>query len=201
MDKGLARLISTAPQEASQRLEEGSAEADTKAKGQRQSMNENIIFYQFSRSAIQEGDFTDFLRRFKLRALPRGRRLAGMMNGLVTFVNGYDADVRELYAITEVRAFYSRLVKVWPYWLYFGNLDTEALMIVVLCCLKSLDAKKVAGQPHAQVICDPQELVDFVSRHLEPMNEMCERAGLSEQAILKRQREVFRYFSLPFKRS
>ncbi|GEP40910.1 hypothetical protein [Brevifollis gellanilyticus] len=164
-------------------------------------MSKDIIFYQFSRSAVREGDFTDFLSRFELSALPRGRQLADMMNGLATFVNGYDADVRELYAIPEVRAFYSRLVDAWPYWLYFGNLDTEALMMVVLCCLKSLDAKTVVGRSHSQVICDPQELLGFVSRHLEPMNVMCERADLSDQAILNRTCKVFAYFSLPLSTS
>lgn len=42
-------------------------------------MNGDIIFYQFSRSAIQEGDFTDFLKRFGKEVLPKGQQLADMM--------------------------------------------------------------------------------------------------------------------------
>jgi len=31
-----------------------------------------------------------------------------------------------------------------------------------------------------------------------PMNEMCERAGMTEQQIFERTRAVFEYFNLPF---
>lgn len=161
-------------------------------------MNGDIIFYQFSRSAIQEGDFTDFLKRFGKEVLPKGQQLADMMNSFATFVNGYDHDPREVYAIPEVRTFYARLVHAWPYWLYFSNLETESLMMLVMCCLKSLDAVAVRGQSHSKVLCDPLELLDFVRRHLEPMNEMCERAGMSEQALYDRSKRVFDYFGLPW---
>jgi hypothetical protein len=160
-------------------------------------MAHELIFYQFSRPAIQEGDFSDFLSRFGPERLPNGRRLTGMMNGLATFVNGYDHDIRELYAIPEVRTFYNRLVQVWPYWLFFGNLDTDGLWTVVMCCMGSLDAVAMKGQSHSRIAYDPMELAGFVSRHFEPMNQMCERAGLSEQAIFERTKHVFEYFRLP----
>lgn len=161
-------------------------------------MADQIIFYQFSRPAIREGDFSDFLSRFGPEKLPKGKDLADMMNGLATFVKGYDTDSREIYSIPEVRTFYSRLDSVWPYWLYFGNLETEGLMIFVLCCLKSLDSLAVKGRPEVQVAYDPMELVNFISRHFVPMNEMCDRAGLSELQIFERTKRVFEYFRLPF---
>jgi hypothetical protein len=161
-------------------------------------MADQIIFYQFSRPAIQEGDFSDFLSKFGSEKLPKGRELANMMNGLATFVKGYDADSREIYSIPEVRAFYSKLDSVWPYWLYFGNLETEGHMIFVLCCLKSLDALAVKGRAEVQVAYDPMELVNFISRHFAPMNEMCERAGLSERQIYERTKRAFKYLGLPF---
>lgn len=121
-----------------------------------------------------------------------------MMNGLATFVHGYDFDMREVYAIPEVRSFYNRLVSAWPYWLFFGNLETDGLKIVALCCLKSLNAVAVKGHSSVQVAYDPLELVDFLSRHFGPMNEMCDRAELSEMAVFQRTKCVFEYFGLPF---
>jgi len=149
-------------------------------------MPDQVIFYQFTRPAIEEGDFSNFLSRFGPQHLPNGKGLAGMMNGLATFVHGYDFDMREVYAIPEVRSFYNRLVSAWPYWLYFGNLETDGLRIVVLCCLKSLNAVAVKGRSSVQDAYDPLELVEFISRHLGPMNVMCDRAKLSEKAIFER---------------
>jgi hypothetical protein len=113
-------------------------------------------------------------------------------------IEGYDDDPREIYAIPEVRAFYKQLWQRWPYWLYFCNLDTENLMMMVMCCLDSLDAIKVQGQPQVQVQINPLEVVQFISGGFVPMNEMCERAGMSEHQIFDRTKAVFGYFNLPF---
>jgi hypothetical protein len=50
----------------------------------------------------------------------------------------------------------------------------------------------------SEVAYDPSELLGFLGRHFGPMNEMCERAGLSESAIYTRTKRVFKYFDLPF---
>ena len=62
----------------------------------------DAILYQFSRPLVECGDFTAFITRFK--DPPRGRRLRDQMGSFVFFVEGYDTDPRELYAITEVRS-------------------------------------------------------------------------------------------------
>ena len=74
-----------------------------------------------------------------------------MMNSVALMIDGYNHDPREIYTIPEVRAFYKQLWEVWPYWLYFCNLDTENLMMMVMCCLESLDALKVKGQSQVKV--------------------------------------------------
>jgi len=161
-------------------------------------MPDKVIFYQFTRLAIEEGDFSNFISRFGPENLPSGQKLAGMMNCLATFVHGYDFDTREVYAIPEIRSFYQKLVSAWPYWLYFSNLETDALRTVALCCMQSLQSVAVKWSPNVQVTYDPSELLGFLGRHFGPMNEMCERAGLPESAIYKRTKRVFEYFDLPF---
>jgi len=69
---------------------------------------------------------------------------------------------------------------------------------MVMCCLESMDALKVKGQDQVQVSIDPLEVVRFVSGGFVPMNEMCERAGMSERQIFDRTKAVFEYFNLPF---
>ena len=100
--------------------------------------------------------------------------------------------------LTAKGAVHKLLWQRWPDWLYFCNLDTENLMMMVMCCLDSLDALKVQGQPHVQVQINPLEVVQFISGGFVPMNEMCERAGMNERQIFERTKAVFGYFNLPF---
>ena len=158
----------------------------------------DLILYQFSRDRVEAGDAKDFLSRFGDSSLPTGKKLEGMMNSVALMIDGYNHDPREIYAIPEVRAFYKRLWEVWPYWLYFCNLDSENLMMMVMCCLESLDALKVKGQSQVKVSISPLEVVRFISGGFVPMNEMCERAGMSERQIFERTKAVFEYFNLPF---
>ncbi len=158
----------------------------------------DLICCRFSRDRVEAGDAEDFLSRFGQSRVPVGTPLQGMMNGLLLMIEGYDDDPREIYAIPEVRTFYQQLWQRWPYWLYFCNLDTENLMMMVVCCLDSLDALKVQGQPQVQVQINPLEVVQFISGGFVPMNEMCERAGMSERQIFERTKAVFEYFNLPF---
>jgi hypothetical protein len=71
-------------------------------------------------------------------------------------------------------------------------------MLMVMCCLDSLDALKVRGQSQVKVSFSPLEAVHFISGGFGPMNQMCEHAGMSERQILERTKAVFGYFSLPF---
>lgn len=158
----------------------------------------DLIFYQFSRDRVEAGDAKDFLSRFGTSSLPTVKKLEDMMNSVALMIDGYNHDPREIYAIPEVRAFYKQLWEVWPYWLYFCNLDTENLMIMVMCCLDSLDALKVKGQSQVKVSISPLDVVQFISGGFVPMNEMCERAGMSERQIFDRTKAVFEYFNLPF---
>ena len=158
----------------------------------------DLILYQFSRDRVEAGDAKNFMSRFGDSSLPKGKKLEAMMNSVALMIDGYNHDPREIYAIPEVRAFYKQLWEVWPYWLYFCNLDTENLMMMVMCCLESLDALKVKGQSQVKVSISPLEVVQFISGGFVPMNEMCERAGMSEHQIYNRTKAVFEYFNLPF---
>ena len=150
------------------------------------------------RLEIEALDLGPFLRRFGVRALPKDAELGALMGRFNFMIHGYDDDPREIYAIEEVRAFYGKLRTEWPYWLFFCDLRTEALMMMTLCCMNQLTGSKRLGEPSAQVILDPMELLRFISGGFIPMNEMFERAGASELAIFQRTKAVMEYYKLPF---
>lgn len=158
----------------------------------------DAIFYQFSRSKVERGDFSHFLSLYAPARLPTGRRLREMMNSLMFGIEGYDADPREVHSIPEVRRFYQAFHAAWPYWLYFCNLETDTLRMMVLCCLPSLTAMKVDGRPDVAVEYDRLELLRFLRGDFLPMNAICERAQMFERLIYDRTEAIFKYFDLPF---
>lgn len=157
-----------------------------------------LIVYQFSREKVERGDFTAFLSQFGPERLPSGPALAAMMGGMMLTVEGYDRDSREIYAIPEVRKFYLALHRAWPFWLYFCDLDQDGLKTMVLCCLPSLSSVARPDRPLVGVHIDPLELLRFVAGDFTPMNDLCDRAGLSERAIYNRTKAVMEYFGFPF---
>jgi hypothetical protein len=67
-----------------------------------------------------------------------------------------------------------------------------------LCCLQTFTAFKVDGRANCPVEYDLVELVQLMAHELPSMNDMCERAAMSELEIFERTRAVFLYFGLPF---
>jgi hypothetical protein len=161
-------------------------------------MGAELIFYQFSRSKIERCDFSHFLGLYAPDKMPTGSRLREMMDVMMFGVEGYDHDPREVHSIPEVRRFYAAFHQAWPYWLFFCDLDTEALRMMVMCCLPSIAALKVDGRPNVAVEYAPLELIRFIGNDFGPMNVMCDLAEMTERLIYDRSKVVFGYFDLPF---
>ena len=161
-------------------------------------MEHDLIFYQFSRSKVERGDFSHFLSLYAPDKLPAGRRLRDLMNGIVFGIEGWDNDPREIHTIPEIRRFYSTFHDAWPYWFYFCNLDVDTLRAMTMCCLPSINVMQVAGQNQVSVTCEPIDLLNFIKRDFLPMNLICERAGMFEDRILDRTKALFEYFNMPF---
>ncbi len=161
-------------------------------------MAEDFILYQFTRTKVEQLDFSHFLGLYAPDKLPTGRRLREMMNCFVFCIEGWDKDAREIHTIPEIRRFYGAFHQVWPYWLYFCNLDVDGMRAMVACCLGAITSIQVDAKPVVGVQHDRLELLQFVSRDFEPMNAMCDRAGMFEQRIYERTKQVFEYFGLPF---
>lgn len=158
----------------------------------------DLIFYQFSRSKVERGDFGHFLSLYAPHKLPTGRPLRQMMNCFAFCVEGWDNDPREIHTIPEVRRFYSAFHDAWPYWLYFCNLDVDTLRSMTLCCLSSVNTIQVDGRTQVAITYDPLDLLKLFKRDFIPMNLMCERAEMFERGIYDRTKAVCGYFNLPF---
>lgn len=161
-------------------------------------MSRDLIFYQFSRSKVEQCDFSHFLSLYSPDELAEGRALQEKMNLMIFGIEGWDDDPREIHMVPEIRRFYTTFHDAWPYWLYFCNLDVDTLRAMTMCCLPSISTMQVDGQVQVKVTCDPLDLIKFIKQDFLPMNLMCERAGISERGIFDRTKAVFEYFNLPF---
>jgi len=161
-------------------------------------MDNDLIFYQFSRSKVERGDFSHFLSLYMGEKLPSGRRLREMMDRIVFCIDGYDDDPREIHSIVGIRRFYSAFHDAWPYWLYFCNLEVGTLKAMVFCCLPSLTTMSVDGRDSVAVTYDPLDILNFLKKDFVAMNAICERAEMFEERIYGRTKQVFEYFGFPF---
>ena len=62
-------------------------------------MEHDLIFYEFSRTKVERGDFRHFLSLYASDKLSIGRRLREMMDSFVFGVEGWDSDPREIHLI------------------------------------------------------------------------------------------------------
>lgn len=161
-------------------------------------MKHDLICYTFSRSKVEQCDFSHILSLYAPDKLPKGRALQEMMNMMMFVIEGWDDDPREIHMVPEIRRFYSALHAAWPYWLYFCNLDVDTLRAMTMCCLPSVSTTQVDGRTQVAVTCDPLDLLKVIQHDFTPMNLMCERAKMSEREIVDRTKAVFEYYRIPF---
>ena len=158
----------------------------------------DAVLVTFSEPQVRNCKTAHFLKTFGPAALPEGPELAAMMGKFQFLVEGWDDDPQELYAIPEVRKFYQHFHRVWPYWFFFCDLQTETLTMMTLCLMPNLSGIKRLGEPMAAVEYDPMDLIRFIEKNFGPLNAMMERAGMSEMDIYNRTRDVFLHYKLPY---
>lgn len=156
----------------------------------------DVIFYQFSRSKVDRGDFSHFLGMFAFNKLPTGRKLRKMMGNMILCIDGYDDDDRELYQIDPVRKFYRQFHCQWPYSFYFANLDQGALKINAYCNIDDLTDLKVKGESKVMVAPNQAQMIQFISGGFGAMNQVCQRAEMFDSLVEQRSKAIMNYFGL-----
>lgn len=157
-------------------------------------MSDNqLVFYIISREEIASGDTSRFLAEFGMPAGQR-RRPRYPMGSVMFSVNGYDHSPDELYSIPEVRAFFRKVHRQWPCWLYYSETISDCLRIIAFCVIDSIAARKIAGLPMARVSYSVKDIVRFLNEGLEPLSMLTLAAGLDDQAYLDRFQAVMDYF-------
>jgi hypothetical protein len=135
------------------------------------------IYVVCDSASIAKGDISGVLS--SLKSLSGDRSSAMSAEGAVTLVfNGYDDDPRELESIPEVRDWFAKLFKAWPYWSFFANRIDQTVPLVLTLLMPG---ETVAGEPGmVGWAFDPDELKPLLLETFAHQNELVERLEIGE---------------------
>lgn len=68
----------------------------------------------------------------QLGSLSADRSSALSSEGSLTLIfDGYNSDPREIHTVSEVRAWFEKLNRTWPYWAFFANRDDHTIGLIL----------------------------------------------------------------------
>lgn len=117
-------------------------------------------------------------------------------DSLIFSVRGFDVGLRPIFAITEVRDFFQKLHKEWPYFLYFCHSGGQGLWDYVFCQLSTLSVSPKGSSSKSAVNYSPGELFQVVGNSLVFLEKASEGAGFDKEQIRTRSREMLKYFKI-----
>ncbi len=109
------------------------------------------------------------------------------------FIDGYNADGRELFQIPEVREFLADLDAAFPYWLWFLNTRDHSLQLVATC-LCSVTARRVGENTDLLAIA-PADLAAFLDFHLLMLKSTAAKHAVKPQELAAIPDRVGSYFA------
>jgi len=140
--------------------------------------------YMISRDEIQTCDTKRFLSVFHPDS--KNPIIQFGMGKVLFFMDGYDSDPRELWEIPECRAFIAKIHKEFPCWIFFVDLESDWLSVVIACLLKV---------EHGHVCVSAHESFSFFREQLDLLLSLGLLANKSVDEMTARLNEVLSRFS------
>lgn len=118
--------------------------------------------------------------------------------------SGYDDEPRELFEVDEVKKFVVVLDKAFPELFFFSRrVEPGSTIMLFIFCLAGVGwagQRSTPGNSQPYEIEHGQVLGDFIFRHFEGLNAICEWLGLPEEDIERMSFEVGKLVGYPGKR-
>jgi hypothetical protein len=157
------------------------------------SSNKLILEVVIERKQILLGNPFEIAAKFSPEAMSVDD-LRNHYDSLIFTVRGFEADLRPVFTITEVRDFFQKLHKEWPYFLYFCHAGGQGLWDYIFCQLSTLRVRPKGASSKSTVGYSPGELFQVVGDSLVSLEKASERAGFDKAQIRVRSREMLKYF-------
>lgn len=156
---------------------------------------DRIIVFAISKEEIEAGDISRFLAMFR-PAQMSSQYLRDLFACVSFTVSGYDNSAEELYLISKVRTYFQQVHKEWPCWLFYAELLSPCLRMVMLSILPDICAKQQSGGQSTLVTYNAQQLCHFLRDSVPVLERLSTMAGLAEAEIEQRTRELLCYFDI-----
>lgn len=157
-------------------------------------MKDKIIF-TITKPEILSRDFSRFEEMFTSWPELSGEKLRERYNSLTLLVDGYNQDGEELYAIAEVRDYFTELHRRWPWWLFFIHHHEANIAVHYLCILQRLESFKHSGATMCATAFDPNELLSIIKEDFCRMNMLFDQANMSDAENEKRSEQILSLFT------
>lgn len=157
-------------------------------------MSRNLVILEITRARIKALDTSPITSYFMPYHLLRASEFEG---GVIFTVGGYDEDPRELHHIPEVRDYFADLRRVWPYLIYFGNRNTDALWIPYLCVLG--DTQSLSRDAGVNVSYHRAELIRLLRADLSDTLLQARRVGRTGAQRCTMLTEIAAYFRVDWR--
>jgi hypothetical protein len=145
------------------------------------------------RNQVESCDVEPLLKILKM-ALKGEERVKEVRGKMELITDGYDDDPRHLSNIPEVRTYYGELDSAFPFWFWFLSKQGAALKVIFQSALTLVPKpEKIDFQGNA-FLMDREEVMAFMVRHYNALDEMTERFSILEDHRREVGREVEDYF-------
>ena len=137
-------------------------------------LDSEIILLRITEEHLLNGD-TKLAEAF-FQSLSRSREIADHSRGRVELIfHGYDEDLRELYAIDEVKSYLKRLAAKVDSLLFFFRIEERctSLRLVTACCSDATDSGKRAPGGEIIVTGNIDAIAEFVKLQQVGFKELC----------------------------
>ncbi len=90
-------------------------------------------------------------------------------------IQGFDGDQREVYEVPEIRAFFSGVVALCPYWFYFCDLRDQAnLQMIAACSCEPLRVLRKKRSRKVRILVNQDSIRPFCARAFEMHQKLSE---------------------------
>ena len=142
----------------------------------------------FSRESVEVCDSAPILAR--IEPLAESRKAALYWAGTLTlYFEGWEQDPRELYAIPEVRAYFSALTAQWPYWWHYIEKDGE-MFNLVLGLLCQGRPEQVGAHAVGWRLADADEIERTIQRLQQETRRLHARLKIAESMTQQIEQQI-----------
>jgi hypothetical protein len=153
----------------------------TDADGLAANVEQAMLLLHVSRAEVETRNIASALERLHVMTDDTDSILR-YREALLFQAGGYDSDPREIAEIPEVRAYFKKLIQVWPHWLWYlcqGN-GGIGLLLTLLCKVQVIRGD---GSDFGVEFQDKQELAGVVADLLHRGNNLFVNRPIPEALI------------------